>query len=146
METDALPWDVCGVYSMQMRVTDKDCDRFGHTNNAVYLRWLERVAWAHTESLGLGFETYERLGTGCVVRRHELDYLATSFAGEDLRLGTWIAENDGRLSMWRAYQIIRVADTKTLLRGRTRFVCVDLVSGKPRRQPQAFIDAYRPIG
>lgn len=145
MTADQLPWDVSQAFNMAITVTQSDCDRFGHTNNAVYLQWLERVAWAHSEALGFGFERYREIGAGCVVRRHELDYLGASFVGEELQAGTWVAENDGRLTMWRGYQIIRVADRKTLLRGRTQFVCIDLASGRPRRQPPEFVSAYRPV-
>lgn len=137
-------WDVGAPFVQTVRVEAADLDRFGHTNNVVYLSWLERVAWAHSRSLGLDFPDYERLGCGCVARRHELDYLAPTFAGEELALATWIAENDGRLSMWRGYQVIRAGDGRTVLRGRTHWVCVDLASGKPRRQPPEFLLAYKP--
>jgi acyl-CoA thioester hydrolase len=143
--TAELPWDVRAPFVEPMTVTPADTDQMGHTNNVVYLSWLERVAWAHSQSLGLDFDAYERLGTGCVARRHELDYLAATFAGEQLMLGTWIAENAGRVDMWRAYQIIRVADAKTVLRGRTHWICIDLKSGKPKRQPAEFVQAYKPI-
>jgi acyl-CoA thioester hydrolase len=49
-------------------------DAFGHTNNVAYLEWLEKVAWAHSESLGLNIAAYYNLGCGCVVRKHELNY------------------------------------------------------------------------
>ncbi|HEU0198657.1 MAG TPA: thioesterase family protein [Nevskiaceae bacterium] len=144
MDTKPLPWDVTEVFKLPVTVTPTDCDRFGHTNNTVYLRWLERVAWAHSENLGMSFERYEALGAGCVVHRHELDYLAATFAGDELVLGTWVAENDGRIGLWRAYQIIRPRDARSVLRGRTHFVCIDLKSGRPRRQPPEFVTAYRP--
>lgn len=137
-------WDVAEPYVEPVIVGAEHLDRFGHTNNVIYLSWLEQVAWRHSLSLGLGFADYERLGTGCVARRHELDYLAPTFAGDELWLGTWIIDNDYRLSMWRGYQIIRAADARTVLRGRTQWVSVDLRSGKPRRQPPEFIAAYRP--
>ncbi len=144
-ETPELSWEVDQPFVQALTVRTEDLDRFGHTNNVVYLSWLERVAWAHTQFLGLDFSDYERLGCGCVVRRHELDYLAATFAGDELLAATWIAQNDGRLSMWRGYQIIRPHDGRTVLRGRTHWVCVDLATGKPRRQPAEFIAAYRPL-
>jgi acyl-CoA thioester hydrolase len=136
-------WDVREPYRERVVVQAGDLDRFGHTNNVVYLAWLERVAWAHSANLGLDFAAYERLGCGCVARRHELDYLAPTFAGQALWLGTWIVENDGRASMWRGYQIIREHDARTVLRARTHWVCVDLKTGRPRRQPLEFVAAYR---
>lgn len=139
-----IRWEVAAPFVERVAVGPEHLDRFGHTNNVVYLSWLEKVAWAHSVSLGLGFDAYERLGAGCVARRHELDYLAPTFAGDELLLGTWVHENDGRLSMWRAYQIVRAGDGRTVLRGRTHWVCVDLGSGRPRRMPPEFVAAYRP--
>ena len=137
-------FEVAEPFVQSVTVQPADIDDFGHTNNVVYLQWLERVAWAHSVSLGLGMDDYRRLGAGCVARKHELEYLAATFAGDELLAGTWIHENDGRLSMWRAYQIVRPKDGKTVLRGRTHWVCVDLKSGKPRRMPPEFVQAYQP--
>lgn len=144
MEAAQYAWDVDAPHIERVTVQPEHIDQFGHTNNVMYLSWLEQVAWSHSQSLGLGFADYERFGCGCVARRHELDYLAPTFAGDELLLATFIQENDGRLSMWRGYQIIRAGDGKTVLRGRTHWVCVDLKSGRPRRQPPEFLAAYRP--
>lgn len=140
----APKWDVDAPFVESVEVEAGHLDQFGHTNNVQYLRWLEQVAWNHSISLGLDFEAYQQQGTGCVARRHELDYLAATFQGDKLLLGTWVQENDGRLSMWRAYQIIRVKDQKTVLRGRTHWVSVDMRSGRPKRMPAAYVAAYQP--
>lgn len=144
MSQTPLAWDVSTPFVQQQTVGEEHLDAFRHTNNVMYLSWLERVAWAHSCSLGLDFADYERLGAGCVARRHELDYLAPTFAGDRLWLGTWVQEIDGRLTMWRAYQVIRESDGKTVLRGRTQWVCVDMKSGRPKRMPPEFVQAYRP--
>ncbi|WP_051278071.1 acyl-CoA thioesterase [Solimonas flava] len=136
-------WDVERPYTQTVLVGAEHLDAFGHTNNVVYLSWLEQVAWGHSVSLGLDFAAYGALGAGCVARRHELDYLAPTFAGDQLWLATWVHENDFRLSMWRRYQIVRASDRKTVLRGQTHWVCVDMKSGRPRRMPPEF-HAYQP--
>jgi acyl-CoA thioester hydrolase len=141
---DLTLFPVVAPFVQGVTVQAADIDEFGHTNNVVYLSWLERVAWAHSVSLGLSMDDYRRLGCGCVARKHELEYLAPTFAGEELLLGTWVQENDYKLTMWRAYQVVRPADGKTVLRGRTHWVCVDLKTGKPRRMPPEFVNAYRP--
>lgn len=139
-----LPWDVRDVHQHPVTVGPEHVDRFGHTNNVQYLRWLEDVAWLHSQSLGLGFDDYQQRGVGCVARRHELDYLAATFVRDDLVLGTWVHSNDGRLSMWRAYQIIRCSDQKTVFRGRTHWVCVNMTTGRPTRMPPDYVKAYQP--
>lgn len=131
-------WDVAYPHVLPVTVQPEDTDGMGHTNNVAYLGWLERVAWNHSHKLGMTLERYRTLDAGCVVRRHELDYFAPTFAGEQLLLGTWIIENDARLTMWRGYQIIRPADRKVVLRGKTLWVCVDMKHGRPRRMPPEF--------
>lgn len=137
-------WDVRAPFTQAVTVQAADIDEFGHTNNVVYLAWLERVAWAHSVSLGLDMNAYRRIGCGCVARKHEMEYLAATFVGEELLLGTWVHENDERISMWRGYQIVRPKDGRTVMRARTHWVCVDLKSGKLRRMPEEFVKAYRP--
>jgi hypothetical protein len=58
-------------------VDSSDIDELGHVNNAAYVRWLERCAWRHSESLGLGVAEYKTLDRAMVVLRHEIDYLAS---------------------------------------------------------------------
>lgn len=137
-------WDIDVPFYIELIVVDEHIDRLDHVNNAVYLQYLEQAAWAHTEALGLNWSIYRELDTACVVKRHELDYLVAARLGEQLQVATWIAENDGRLAMWRAFQIRRVRDGRTVLRARTQYVTVGLSSGRPRRMPQRFVEAYRP--
>lgn len=141
---DKLAWKVEAPHIERVVVQESDIDGFGHTNNVVYLGWLEKAAWAHSRSLGFSLEEYRRLGCGMVARKHELEYLLPTFAGEELLIGTWVSGNDGKLSSYRDYQIIRPSDGKTVLTGRTHWVSVDMVSGRPRRMPPEFIEGYRP--
>ena len=143
--TGSVQWDVSAPFTERVIVESGDIDEFAHTNNVVYLRWLERVAWNHSESIGLSLDDYRRLNAGCVARRHELDYLAATFAGDALMLATWIAECDGKFTMWRGYQIIRESDGRTVLRGKTHWVCVDLKTGRIKRMPPDFVSAYKPV-
>ena len=93
--------------------------------------------------LGLGWDLYQILNRAMVARRTEVDYLAPAFEGETLLIGTWIVDNDQRLSITRRYQIIRESDGVTLLRGRTQWVCVALDSGRPKRMPAEFVKGYQ---
>ena len=135
-------WDLPEPHILTMTVPTSAIDVMGHANNVEYLRWLEQIAWDHTRALGLGWEKYQQLNRGMVARHTELEYLSPAFADDQLEIGTWIVENDQRISMVRRYQIRRPADGVTLLRGRTRWVCVAIDSGKPRRMPPEFIDGY----
>lgn len=136
-----IAWDFPDPHIMKVRVLEADIDLMRHTNNVVYLRWLEGIAWDHSRHLGLDEAAYERLGHGMVARRHELDYLLPTFLGEEIWLGTWIIRSD-KLSIRRAYQFVRPGEGQTVFRGRTLWVCVDIKEGRVRRMPPEFQSAY----
>jgi len=77
-----------------------------------------------------------------VVKTAHIDYLVAARDKDKLIMSTWIACKNNRLSLERAYQLTRVDDGVTLLRGRTLFVCVELSTGKPRRMPEEFTSGY----
>lgn len=138
-----MNWDLPNVHVLEFVVPAEAIDVMGHVNNTEYLRFMEQIAWDHTTVLGLGWDLYQKLNRAMVARRTEVDYLAPAFEGEKLIIGTWIVNNDERISITRRYQIIRESDGLTLLRGRTQWVCVALDSGKPRRMPAEFIKGYQ---
>ena len=140
MSTD-LPWDRPQPHTLDVVVSPAHIDLMRHTNNVVYLQWLEDVAWAHSADLGLGPAQYEALGHGMVVRQHELNYLQATRLGERIVLGTWLTGAD-KLTLQRHYQFIRRDDGQTVFRGRTEFVCVDIAQGRVRRMPPEFVQAY----
>lgn len=133
------------AYSERRIAGAGDIDRFNHVNNARYIDWANDIAWAHSNMLGLSFDDYERLGVGCVVWRHEFDYVAPVVLGDEIEVATWIAANDNRVRLIRAYEMRNVATGKVVFRGRTTFVSIDMKSGKPMRMPKEFIEAYRPL-
>lgn len=137
-----MSWLRPGPFVIGIDVQPEDIDGFGHVNNTVYVGWLERCAWGHSQSLGLGLDEYQRLDRGMAVLRHEIDYLASAHEGEQLLMGTWIVESDGRLKISREFQLIRPSDGCTLLRARTTFVCIELSSGRPRRMPDTLLEQY----
>lgn len=135
-------WDLSSPFVIEFVVEPSAIDHFGHANNAQYLRWVEQVSWAHSAVLGLDMARYRELDRAMVVHRHELDYLAPAFEGDQLRLATWIVACDGRLTLTRRFQLLRPVDGRTLLRARTRFACIELSSGRARRLPPEFRHCY----
>ena len=137
-----MNWDKSLPFVEAINVDNSDIDELGHVNNAAYVRWLERCAWRHSESLGLGVAEYKTLDRAMVVLRHEIDYLAAAYLADQVMVATWITESDNKLRLTRHFQIIRPADQMTLLRARSTFVCIELSSGKARRMPTIFLDTY----
>jgi acyl-CoA thioester hydrolase len=137
-----MNWDHPRPFTLPVMPQPGDIDGLNHTNNAVYVQWCEAVAWAHSEALGLSLADYRRLDRAMAIRRGEYDYLLPTAAGDALTLGTWLVASDGRLAMERRFQLLRNDDGATILRGRWQLVCIELGSGRPRRMPPEFCDAY----
>ena len=137
-----MSWGLPDPFIIDIVVQPEDIDGLGHANNAVYVSWLERCAWRHSQSLGLDLAEYRRLDRAMAVVRHEVDYLASAYEGDQLQLATWIVESDQRLKMTRQFQLRRPADDLTLLRAQTTFVCIELSTGKPKRMPAEFVEGY----
>ncbi len=137
-------WDHPHPHLLQTCVRAQDIDGLNHTNNTVYVKWCEQVAWSHSVSLGLDLDSYRALDRAMAITRSEYDYLQASREGDRVAVATWIVEWDRKLTMSRQFQVIRIDDGVTLLRARMRFACIEMSSGRPRRLPQAFIDGYGP--
>ena len=137
-----MSWDLEAPFVIDLRVGSDDIDGLGHANNAVYVTWLERCAWRHSQRLGLDLAEYRRLDRAMAVVRHEIDYLAAGYEDDELQLATWIIDWDQRLRMTRRFQLRRPSDGVTLLRAQTTFACIELSSGKPRRMPAEFVEGY----
>jgi acyl-CoA thioester hydrolase len=138
-------WDYPGPFTQALSPQPGDIDGLDHTNNAVYVQWCEKVAWAHSEALGLGLADYRRLDRAMAIRQGSYDYLLPSGLGEQLVLGTWLTGADGKLAMQRRFQLRRLADGATLMRGRWELVCIEISSGRPKRMPPEFLQSYLPV-
>lgn len=104
-----MSWDLAAPFTIDLRVGNEDIDGLGHANNAVYVTWLERCAWRHSQRLGLDLAEYRRLDRAMAVVRHEIDYLAAAYEDDELQLATWIVDWDQRLRMTRRFQLKRRA-------------------------------------
>ncbi|GGY13728.1 acyl-CoA thioesterase [Paludibacterium paludis] len=142
-ETD-IQWDLPDPFTLSLSPAPEDIDGLGHTNNAVYVRWCEQAGWAHSRALGLDIDDYRRLDRGMAIRRGNYHYLLPTTEGEPLLLGTWLIAGDSPLSAFRCFQLVRLSDRNTVLRGRWELVCIELSSGRPKRLPKEFKAAYQP--
>lgn len=137
-----MPWDHPNPFTLPTVAQSHDIDGLNHTNNAVYVQWCEKVAWAHSEALGLALADYRRLDRAMAIRRGEYEYVLPSGLGDEMTLGTWLFSGDGKLAMNRRFQLIRDRDGATILRGQWDLVCIELSSGRPRRMPPEFCEVY----
>ena len=139
-----MAWDYPRPYTMPLSPAAGDIDGLDHTNNAVYVQWCEKIGWAHSETLGLALADYRRLDRAMAIRRSEYEYILPTAAGDALLLATWLCASDGKLAMERRFQLVRESDGATVLRGRWDLICIEISSGRARRMPPEFCDAYLP--
>lgn len=137
-----MNWDIANPFTVSIDVRPEDIDELGHVNNAVYVTWLEDCAWQHSNLLGLDLSVYQQLDRAMVVIRHEIDYLASAYANDQLQLATWIISTDQKLRITRQFQLIHRHHKITILRAKTTFCCVQLSTGKPKKMPIEFIERY----
>src|SRR5215208_7516111 len=78
-----------------VRVRFHEVDALGHVNNASYLNYLEQAAIDHATFLGLDLPRMQELGGIFVARRHEIVFLKPTYAGDLLRVVTWLDEPRG---------------------------------------------------
>ena len=142
---DALfQWDFALPFTLPLIVATEEIDDYRHVNNAAYVRWLDRCAWAHSAAAGISIEDCKGLDRGMAVRRSQLEYLAPAFLNDSIIVATWITHNDHRLRINRSFQVVAERTGKTLLRASLEYVCLALSTGRPVRMPPDFAERYQP--
>ena len=80
----------------QLQARFRDCDLFGHVNNAVYFTYMEEARWAYWRELTGDFP-HDRL-PGLILARAECDFIRPVNPGE--RIDIWMGTTKiGRTSM-----------------------------------------------
>ena len=132
---------VSSIYSKIITIPQTAIDENGHVNNVTYVQWMQDIAVEHYSSIG-GVEAQGPDATW-VVREHKNEYLTPAFAGEEIEIRTWV-ENIRRVRSLRKYEFVRKADGKTLVRGETDWVFVDVTTGSPRAVPDKVVKVFSP--
>lgn len=125
-----------------LTASDEEIDQLGHVSNMIYLRWVQHAAAAHSESVGLDIAAFKKMRKMFVVREHQITYLQPAFANEKITCVSWLESYRGASAI-RKTRIVRDRDEAELARAITRWVLVDIESGRPRRIPKAIVDVYR---
>ncbi|HEX3915149.1 MAG TPA: thioesterase family protein [Steroidobacteraceae bacterium] len=122
-----------------------EIDEYRHVNNAVYLQWLDRIAWTHSAELGMTLENCLALRRGMAVRHTRIDYLEAALLHDALLLATWLVACDGRLRCTRRFEILRSTDGKRVVDAEIDYFCLNLDNGRPCRFPHEFVERYTVI-
>lgn len=97
------------MFIHRVEVRFRDCDPMGHTNNAVYLTYLEQTRLAHWRSLwDYTPQMAQTTGPGVILARVECDYKRAARFGEMLEVRMRVADV-GRSSFKYEYEILDAA-------------------------------------
>jgi acyl-CoA thioester hydrolase len=132
------------IFDMTVHVEAHHIDQLGHVNNVVYMQWMQDVATAHIEELGLGIEQYVQLKHAMVAVEHHVQYRKAAFLGDQLILRTWFDDLNALYSS-RQYAFYRAKDKNILFVAQTKWACVELSTGRPKRMSPTFTQAYQPL-
>ena len=161
LDPGSLPDPGVPAFETFFRVRFHEVDALGHVNNAAYLNYLEQAAIDHATYLGLDLARLQDLGGVFVARRHEIVFLKPTFAGDLLRIVTWLGEPRGA-RVDRQYLVFRElgevnevpvrgravtwSGTKTdvalTVRATTEWVFANN-QGQPRRIPNEVVSVFR---
>jgi YbgC/YbaW family acyl-CoA thioester hydrolase len=161
LDPGSLPDAGAPAFETYFRVRFHEVDALGHVNNAVYLNYLEQAAIDHATFLGLDLQRLHELGGVFVARRHEIVFLRPTFAGDLLRVVTWLGEPRGA-RVDRQYLVFRelaritevsvggrpltwpgtAADDALAVRATTEWVFAN-DQAQPRRIPDEVVRVFR---
>jgi len=157
----AIPDQGVHAFETYFRVRFHEVDALGHVNNAAYLNYLEQAAIDHAAYLGLDLPRLQDLGGVFVARRHDILFLKPTFAGDLLRVVTWLDEPrgarvnrqylvyrepglltevpvQGRPAIWSGTR----ADDALAVQATTEWVFANN-QGQPRRIPTEIVTVFR---
>ena len=126
---------------LEIVVPESAIDRNGHVNNVQYVQWMQDAAEAHSASLGWPTERYAALGRHWIVRSHSIEYFHSAYAGELIRVETWVT-GFRRVKSLRKFRFVRPKDGVVLARAATVFILCDNEKGGPASIPAEVIADY----
>lgn len=106
---------------VRLTVRFRDCDPYGHVNNAVYLTYLENSRFALWKAQDI---------KGVILARAEVDYRAQATYGDELEVRARLAAL-GRSSFQYEYEIRDLSSDVTVLTAKTVQVHFDYDAQRP---------------
>lgn len=115
------------IFEKTITVSPSDIDQLGHVNNVTYVSWIQDIAVAHWQSEAPEAAQQALLW---VVLRHEIDYLGPAFAGDELRVRTWVGSAKG-LRFDRRTEFVRASTDAVIVKASTVWCPIDAQTKRP---------------
>jgi len=128
-------------FTTELAIPAGAIDELGHVNNQIYIGWMQDIAVAHSSAQGWPPERYLSNGRVWVVRSHFVEYLRPLSAGDRIVISTWLEDLKTSSSL-RKYAFAYAETREIAARAETRWVFIDLESGRPQRIPADLKDAF----
>ena len=128
-------------FAMTFVAEPADIDELGHVNNAVWVRWMERIAVAHWERDAAPSHQAQFIW---VVTRHAIDYRGNIGAGASAMAETFIPEGPTGARFDRCTVFRNVAG-RVLVEARTTWALIDRESGRLVRVPKEVTVPFQPF-
>ena len=126
-------------FEVKIEITAEDIDDLNHVNNAVYVKWMDDVAFKHWEHLTKNEPITDTIW---VVSRHEIDYKSEAFLGDEIIAITYVGNTRGVTSE----RFIEFYKDETLLaKSKTIWVLLDAKSYKPVRIRENILNLLQPF-
>ena len=132
------------IFDLIIQVQPEHIDGLGHVNNVVYMQWMQEVTTAHIEAIGLGLKQYHALKHAMVAVEHKVQYRKAAFLDDKIILRTWLSDLNSLYSI-RQYAFYRFEDQSLLFTGLTKWACIEIATGHPKRMSPTFLQAYQPL-
>lgn len=129
------------IFEFRHTVQPSEIDGQGHVNNIEYLRWMQDAAVEHSAIQGWTTERYLEFGAVFVVRSHQIEYLQPAFAGDEIKVVTWV-NNFDRFTSLRKYQVVRERDNLLLASAATNWAFISWPRRLPKRFPSELVEAF----
>ncbi|MEY3763477.1 MAG: hypothetical protein RLZ42_137 [Armatimonadota bacterium] len=127
----------------KISVRSYELDSFGHVNNAIYLQYFEVARCAWLQDAGLPFPEIQRAGIQIVIADASIRYLSPAFFTDELSI-TCCCESSTGASLVFTYTVDCHSRNKRIATGSTKGVCIDGLTGRPRRWPESFRSIFVP--
>ena len=119
-----------------------------HVTNTEYVRWIDRIAELDADQSAWPLPKLRDRGMMWFVARHEIDYRAETYAGDQLFMVTWLDAVRGA-RVWRQTMVFRPtngrspdADSTLICAARTRWAFVDLTTRRPIPVPADIVQTF----